>query len=521
MEQIYLPKTNGAVETIDVPDSLVLLGANGSGKSRLGSWIERNNSHLNRHIKRVSAQRSLSLPQYAELRTYEQALHELLHSFNFQGVTSMLGDYSNVLSTLFASTAKRDSEYIKVCREAQNGITPEIPDSPIDKLIKIWNNILPHRKIVLEDNKVEVLTLEGINYTGSEMSDGERVALYLISQCLLLPGKSIIIIDEPEVHLHKALMSRLWNALEEERNDCLFIYITHDLDFAASRVKAKKIWVKAYTYTIEYGSENYDWEVVPDINSVPENLLLEIIGSRKPILFVEGEKGSYDHAIYQEFYPNYTIIPRGGCHKVIESTKGINESAALNTIKAYGIVDRDYRSQEEIDYLSSNNIFVVDVAEVENMLLTPKIIEIISKHMALDSSDTIEKITNSIIKSLSDNLVKEISFRTSLEVNYKLNTFNQKKQGVDNIKQAISELVSGIDVDSIYDRNEIMLNDIIANRDLENALRFHTNKGLLPNASRFFNLHGNEYPNLVLRLLKTEKKEEILDALSNYLPSIN
>ena len=39
-------------------------------------------------------------------------------------------------------------------------------------------------------------------YNASMMSDGERVALYLISQCLIAPDDYIIIIDEPEIHLH-------------------------------------------------------------------------------------------------------------------------------------------------------------------------------------------------------------------------------------------------------------------------------------------------------------------------------
>jgi predicted ATP-dependent endonuclease of OLD family len=67
------------------------------------------------------------------------------------------------------------------------------------------------------------------------MSDGEKVGLYLISQILLAEKNCILIIDEPELHLHKALMARLWNKLEEYRNDCFFIYITHDLDFAVSK----------------------------------------------------------------------------------------------------------------------------------------------------------------------------------------------------------------------------------------------------------------------------------------------
>ena len=65
------------------------------------------------------------------------------------------------------------------------------------------------------------------------MSDGERAVLYLIVQVLCIPDNKKLIIDEPELHLHGSIMNRLWKGLEQVRPDCLFIYITHDTDFAA------------------------------------------------------------------------------------------------------------------------------------------------------------------------------------------------------------------------------------------------------------------------------------------------
>ena len=72
-------------------------------------------------------------------------------------------------------------------------------------------------------------------YNAAEMSDGERVIFYLIGECLAAPDDAVIVIDEPEMHLHKSIQSDLWDAIEAERPDCLFVYLTHDVDFAASR----------------------------------------------------------------------------------------------------------------------------------------------------------------------------------------------------------------------------------------------------------------------------------------------
>lgn len=349
-----------------------------------------------------------------------------------------------------------------------------------EKLIRIWNDVLPHRKINLVDSKIIATSPDGEEYFGKHMSDGERVALYLIAQCLVVPDNYTIIIDEPELHLHKALMSNLWNKIESERNDCTFIYITHDLDFAASRVKAKKLWVKSYSGGI------WTWEIVPDSNQIPESLLLEIIGSRKPILFVEGERGSYDHVIYQFYYPNYTIIPRGSGLKVIESTKGISTNSGLHHIKAYGLVDRDYKLTGEISKLEQHNIFTIGVAEIENLLLVPTIIRIVSEHLALDKDDILIRVTNYIIDLFIKDFEKEVSYATSLEINYKLNTLDTKRSGTSEIKKAIDDLVKSIDVETTYKKYEDLYNEIILKKNIELALRYYNNKGLLPNISKFF-----------------------------------
>ncbi|EKP3100811.1 ATP-binding protein, partial [Campylobacter jejuni] len=86
------------------------------------------------------------------------------------------------------------------------------------------------------------------SYDLTNFSRGEELILYLISKILTIPNneQQIIIIDEPELHLHPSLTNRLWDILEKHRQDCLFIYITHDLNFASSRTNSDKFWIKSY-----------------------------------------------------------------------------------------------------------------------------------------------------------------------------------------------------------------------------------------------------------------------------------
>ena len=164
------------------------------------------------------------------------------------------------------------------------------------------------------------------SYPAYLMSDGEKVVLYLISQVLQAPKNGFIIVDEPEIYLHKTILNKLWNILEKQRQDCIFVYLTHDLDFATSRSTAKKVWIKSFTFPDKWEIEN-----IPE-NVLPESLLLELLGSRKNILFCEGKKGSNDEKIYNLLFPNYTITPVESCFSVINYTKAFNKIPNLSLI---------------------------------------------------------------------------------------------------------------------------------------------------------------------------------------------
>ena len=101
------------------------------------------------------------------------------------------------------------------------------------------------------------------------MSDGERVIFYLTGEVVCAPENSIIIIDEPEMHIHKSLIKTLFDLIEIERPDCSFIYLTHDIDFAFTRQNAIKIWAKSYV-----SNNLWDYEILNNEMPIPEQLYL-------------------------------------------------------------------------------------------------------------------------------------------------------------------------------------------------------------------------------------------------------
>lgn len=342
----WLPNERG--EKIDKEtenNSVIIIGANGSGKSKLGAWIEQQNLEK---VHRIGAQRKLNFNENIQLKSYEEAENLVFYGNSTPSnkghrwewgklTTKLIDDFEYVLAALIALKNNQNDEFIDKYKntEKENREQLQSPITIVDNLKNVWDEVFPHREIILRDSKFYT-KLRDEEYSSTEMSDGERSVLYLASQVLTVPKDKILIIDEPELHLHPSIMNSLWKSLEKMREDCLFIYITHDTEFAALHSNSDKIWVK------EYDGKNWKLEEIKD-NELPEELFLEILGSRKNILFVEGEKNSYDTQLYVKLYPNYYIVPCGSCEQVIWRTKAFRKSPLLHHCEVYGIIDRDFR----------------------------------------------------------------------------------------------------------------------------------------------------------------------------------
>ena len=200
MKSIVVPKSGGGQDTLQINKNLILVGANGAGKTRFGSQIEQNNNPT----RRISAQRYLQLAEAVSKQDYTTAENNLRGSFKNQSPIQPQNDYQQLMVSLFAQESKRDSDYVAIAKTSKE--KPEIPKSVKESVVEVWNFIFPYRTIKLENDRVRAASEEG-EFSGTEMSEGEKVGLYLISQVLLAEPNCIVIIDEPELHLHKALMA--------------------------------------------------------------------------------------------------------------------------------------------------------------------------------------------------------------------------------------------------------------------------------------------------------------------------
>lgn len=503
---IELPNRTGqgSSEKIDFSGHIVLIGANGSGKTRLGIWIEKQNQK-NYPVHRISAQKALAIPEFAQIKNLEQAEKDLIFGRSDQHAsidrkirdrwgdapaTFLLNDYDKLLSLLFAKSSERDRKHAEDTKQSERYIP--VADAPIDIIIKIWGDIMPHRELKFIDGKVLVRKTGEPEYHGKEMSDGERVALYFIGQCLCAPDNSIIIVDEPEIHLHKSLVDKLWNKVEELSQTKTIIYITHDLDFASSRMDANKIWIKSFS-----GNANWEWIEVPDDEFLPESMMLEVMGSRKNIMFCEGDKGSLDSTIYQAIYPNHHVIPRGGCEKVIESTKALRSNETLHHLAAIGIIDSDYRDSDEVASLLDHGIHTIKVAEIENVFCVESVVRVVAEHLARDPDQDVEDVTKFIRAALNSELELQISSMAERRIQFLLGAFSMSSKDKAGLSDGLTTTRGKIDVNIIYKECEGKFKEAIDSNNLDELLRVYNRKSLPDRISGLLGLKNGEYKKLL------------------------
>lgn len=517
-KQLILPKENGSTDTIETSQSVLLVGANGSGKTRLGTWIEITSSQKEL-VHRISAQKSLTMPDSTTPQSIELAEKSLLfgnpdwshqhklHKWGRKPATHLLSDYEKLMVYLFSDETEENAKFKIACKESSNRVEP--PTTKIDLVKEVWEKILPHRELVIGGLRIQtkVNGEEDKIYNSSEMSDGERVIFYLIGQCLAAPENGIIVIDEPELHLHKSVQTPLWDEIEKLREDCLFIYLTHDVDFAAAKEAAQRIWLKSFD------GQNWEWEVIQEDENLPDDLLVEVLGSRKPVVFVEGENGSYDVSLYRELLSNFLVIPRGSCNQVIRSVKALKENPQIHHLDVYGLIDRDRRVPAEITKLEQDSIYVLSVAEVENLFCTKEILEIVSDRLARDSAADFQTVSSTIFSRLQSELDGQVSLRVSSEVKFQLNMFDASQRGAAAIDAALQSLVTNIDVNQIYTDTHALYSHVLQNNDYEQLLALYNRKSLSSQVSNALGLANGTLPETIVRLVRGDCRDSITNAL--------
>lgn len=525
--------------TLEAGKTTIIIGANGSGKTRLAVYLE---EQLGEKAHRIAAHRALSLNPNVDKIPEAKARQYLSYGISMNGIsitdrkyyrwdnkapTILLNDFDRLLQYLFAqqnNLAVENNQKLNRDEEITNSKTK------LDILQEVWERLLPLKKlhITADDIRVSSIGIESADYSASEMSDGERAVFYILGQVLSANEDSILIFDEPELHIHKSIISNLWDEIEKLRPDCSFLMITHDIEFAATRV-AKKYVIRNY-----YSDPAWDISEIPD-SEFDEQTITLILGSRKPILFVEGEKTSLDMETYRLCYPEWTVIPKGACKDVIQavsSLRKLNKDMPILNIKCAGIVDRDTRDSSQIHELEEQGIKVLLCSEIENIFSLSSVVHEVLKIEGFNGNELNNKkeqfkgrLLDYIKNDLSDDklekfVVKRIHRRID---NYLKNIDLSNTQNSKEMKGKLtSEMVALTDskINEWISEMKDEIQECINNQDIDRLLYIYENKGLLNETALILkSTRKPDFENWLMRQMKVPNSS-ILQAIKAVLPKL-
>lgn len=518
---------------IGLGTSAYFVGANGGGKTRLAVSIE---EQLGEKCHRISAHRALNLnPAVAKIGE-DSALHGLRYGYTSKilnsapqylalrlnnrweqkAATKLLNDYDFLIQALFAEQSNTALGTHKNFR-AQNGIPAK--QTKFEWLEEIWDRLLPHRKLNISGDNITVKTTDSTSdYSAADMSDGERSVFYLIGQTLMAVQGSLLIFDEPELHIHRSIVAALWDELEAARPDCGMVIISHDLEFIASR-KGQKFILRAY-------HPNTGWEIddIPEDAGFSEEIATLILGSRKPILFVEGGNCSLDKAVFRACYPDWTVIPRGSCEEVLHAVVTMRANEMLTRVHCVGLIDADGYSEEEIQIFQTKGVEILPVSEIENLFLLPEVVEAIAKSDGYSQGDVRQKVTQ-VHNELFSHAAKSKN-KDAVILRYCRRRIDRALKKID-----LSDASNVSDLSRVYEEKTRLLNISTLAQDVDNAiqkaiseknvaelLRWYDNKGILTLVAQVKGITKDKFEQWVVRVMRSNTDSVVANAVKSKLP---
>ena len=389
--QWSIPQPSGhpLVVELQAGKQIFVVGPNGSGKSALLQHLAASSSEGK--IRRIFAHRqtwlqsgSLTLTPDSrrqferDRRSYETAQDSLW--IDHTGAAT----HAAVLFDLVAAENKRarsiaehvENRKIECAEKAANAASPF---TRLNDLLALGTL----RVSLHNPDDVEIVAHKGSGPTfGIErMSDGERNAVIMAATVLTVDPGTTLLIDEPERHLHRAIIAPFLSALFEQRQDCAFVVSTHELFLPVENPGARVLMTRSCTWAGD-NPQAWDLEMLAQPAELPEELRLAVLGARSRVLFVEGSSTSLDLPLYDTLFPELSVSPCGNCVDVERAVRGLRATEDRHHVEAYGIVDRDDLDDAAVDKLAEAGIFALAVRSVESLYYCSEAMQAVARHQA-------------------------------------------------------------------------------------------------------------------------------------------
>lgn len=486
----------------------VILGANGSGKSKLLTEIKNHAGALTGGSKAVYIEggRTIKIKDvlqfdHTNFNQFDRLDTAIAHYYN-KRATSLADRVFDALVVLDKRDAHMKSQHSDaVSRWIADGQKDECPrrsQPPLEHLFELFSEIFP--LITLSyDTEGRRLSAQknGQSYGPSNLSDGEKQVFSILADLIELDSShKLIVADEPELNLHPELAERVWTLIENEFPDKTFIYATHSIGFAL-RGNVERVWVLSSDAT---NIEEFD-----GLESLPREQTTAFLGglpgilSANQVLVTEGHEKSFDAIFYRWLLQDskVEIYPAGGCTDVVTivGKTGLWDKIS-SKVHLWGVVDADYRDDTYLATLRSRAVHVLPLHEAEAFLCLPDVLCAVAHRIGSQEPQlTPEDVLLEIMSALeSEKLAiaarrvfvrSRISLAVSIEkkllaaAEAKESLVAQMRQAAEDELQKAASTISPEQVEAAFHMEVQAIDAVISHRDAQTALRFLPAKHLL------------------------------------------
>ena len=308
-------------------------------------------------------------------------------------------------------------------------------------------------------------------YSMAEMSDGERNAVILAANVLTVESGIVLLIDEPERHLHRSIIEPLLSALFAERPDCPFVVSTHEIALPLANPESEVLILRSCSWNGDR-AEAWDAKLLEGDSDLPEDVKRAILGSRSRVLFVEGESESLDKQLYTALFPEISVISVGDFGEVIGSVESLRKSEPLHEVKAFGLIDSDNRSSEQIEKLSLRGIYGLNGYSVESIYYCAHAVRVLAEQQAeilgWDADDLMESARSGALNALRKSGVAERMAARRCERQVRQQAQNQMPNWETIQYDSIQPIY--VDAKQVFEEELERINNFLAESDLEGII---------------------------------------------------